>query len=58
MKEVFCFVLFNDQGVPCMTTEVDECDPRIDAEFWNRFLEGDCTMQYQGTIIEEDEDDR
>ena len=25
MKEVFCFVLFNDQGVPCMSTEVDEC---------------------------------
>ena len=55
MKEVFCFVLLNDQGVPCMSTEVDECDPRIDAEFWNRFLEGDCTMQYQGTIIEEED---
>lgn len=55
MKEVYCFVLFNANGIACMTTEVDECDPKIDAEFWNRFLEGDCTMQYTGTIIEEDE---
>lgn len=57
MKEVYCFALFNANGIACMTTEVDECDPKIDAEFWNRFLEGDCTMQYTGTIIEEDEDE-
>jgi len=55
MKEVYCFALFNSAGIACMTTEVDECDPTIDAEFWNRFLEGDCTMTYMGTIIEEDE---
>lgn len=53
MKEVYCFVLLGHGGIAVMSTEVDECDPRIDAEFWNRFLEGDCTMQYMGTIIEE-----
>ena len=58
MKEVFCFVLLGHGGNEIMSTEVDECDPRIDTEFWNRFLEGDCTMQYQGTIIEESDDDR
>ena len=48
MKEVYCFVLLGHGGNEIMSTEVDECDPRIDAEFWDRFLEGDCTMQYTG----------
>ena len=53
MKEVYCFVLLGHGGNEIMSTEVDECDPRIDAEFWDRFLEGDCTMQYTGTKTEE-----
>lgn len=48
MKTVYRFVLLGHDGTEVMSTEVDECDPSIDAEFWNRFLEGDCAMIFCG----------
>jgi hypothetical protein len=53
MKTVYRFVLLGHDGTEVMSTEVDECDPSIDAEFWNRFLEGDCVMLFCGEHKEE-----
>ena len=39
-----------------MGTEVDEPDPKIDMEFWERFLEGDCYMVYHGDFEEVNDD--
>lgn len=52
---VHCFSLLDTlEGDLIMSTEIDnEPDPRADQEFWNRFLEGDCVMEYTGTQKEE-----
>ena len=36
-----------------MSTSVDEPNPMIDKEFWDRFMEGDCYMEFIGTTEEE-----
>jgi hypothetical protein len=40
-------------GAVVMSTEVDEPNPQIDAEFWDRFLQGDCEMKFMGSYEEE-----
>ena len=59
--KVYRFSLFTlDVTRLVMSTEVDEPDPKADLEFWNRFLEGDCYMEYLGEFEDEDinSDDR
>jgi len=52
--KVYRFSLFTlDAARLVMSTEVDEPDPKADLEFWNRFLEGDCYMEYLGESYEE-----
>ena len=55
---MYRFVLLNEQGVEFMGTDVDEPNPQIDAEFWQRFMQGDCVMQFVGEYQEEEDDDR
>jgi hypothetical protein len=40
-------------GVRVMGTELDEPNPMIDEEFWDRFMQGDVTMLYLGCHAEE-----
>jgi hypothetical protein len=56
--KMYRFVLLNEQGVEFMGTDVDEPNPQIDAEFWQRFMQGDCVMQFVGEYQEEEDDDR
>jgi len=51
--KMYRFVLLNEQGVEFMGTDVDEPNPQIDAEFWQRFMQGDCVMQFIGAYQEE-----
>ena len=56
--KMYRFVLLNEQGVEFMGTDVDEPNPQIDAEFWQRFMQGDCVMQFVGEYQEDTDDDR
>jgi hypothetical protein len=54
--EVYSFSLYdiNENSSKCvMGTELDEPNPMVDAEFWNRFMQGDVVMHYEGKHIEE-----
>ncbi len=51
--KMYRFVLLNEQGVEFMGTDVDEPNPQIDADFWKRFMQGDCVMQFVGEYQEE-----
>ena len=52
------FNLYDAQdGSLVMGTEVDEIpEPKIDAEFWQRFLRGDCAMIFMGEKTEKIDD--
>jgi len=58
MKKVYRFILLDMEyldapnGVMVMSTEIDEPNPQIDAEFWQRFMQGDCVMQFVGEYQE------
>jgi hypothetical protein len=58
MITVHQFVLYeNETDGPIMGTQIDnECNPMVDKHFWNRFLEGNCTMQYIGSHEEEEDE--
>jgi len=56
MIDMYRFVLVDDEGIEFMGTDVDEPNPRIDAEFWDRFMEGDCFMVFSHTYKESEED--
>ena len=61
MKKIktYSFELRGEHDTLIMSTEIDnEPDPRSDQEFWERFLKGDCVMEYTGCeeILEEDND--
>ena len=56
--KMYRFVLLNEQSVEFMGTDVDEPNPQIDAEFWQRFMQGDCVMRFVGAYQEEEDDDR
>lgn len=46
---VYRFALYDiDDGKLFMSTELDEPDPSIDAEFWYSFMTGNYQMQYLG----------
>jgi hypothetical protein len=58
MNECYVFVLCDTfTGMEFMRTEVDEPKPQIDAEFWERFMQGDCLMEYRGKIYDEENED-
>jgi hypothetical protein len=46
----------NGSGEVFMTTDVDEPNPQIDAEFWARFMEGDCYMEFAYSFEEDDDE--
>ena len=47
--QVYRFKLYDDVNeMLVMGTELDEPNPMIDAEFWNRFMQGDVVMVYIG----------
>ena len=52
---VYRFALLDSENEEFMGTEVDEPNPQIDTEFWNRFMQGDCTLVYLGELIEEED---
>ena len=55
--KVYCFELRGEHDTLVMSTEIDnEPNPAADAEFWARFLQGDCVMEYTGFISEEVEE--
>ena len=56
MSKFYRFVLVNEDDYVFMGTTVDEPKPQIDAEFWARFMEGDCLMEYQGEIEEKEDE--
>jgi hypothetical protein len=57
MQKVYNFALFDDcSDQLVMSTQLDELNPMIDSEFWDRFLQGDCLMVYQGFSFEQIED--
>lgn len=53
--KVYRFTLIDEEGGEFMGTELDEPNPQIDAEFWDRFMQGNCTMQYRGEVEESDD---
>ena len=44
-KMMYRFILLKD-AEEIMGTDVDEPKPQIDAEFWDRFMQGDCEMRF------------
>jgi len=62
MMKVYRFVLVDMEyldapdGVVIMSTEVDEPNPQIDVEFWQRFMQGDCVMRFVGKYDEDMEE--
>jgi len=54
---VYRFALLDGENGEFMGTEVDDPNPQIDTEFWDRFMQGDCTMVYRGELIEEEEEE-
>jgi hypothetical protein len=57
--KTYQFNLYDAQdGSLVMGTEVDEIpEPKIDAEFWQRFLRGDCAMIFMGEKTEKIDDE-
>jgi len=51
--EVYTFRLYDEDGICVMGTELDEPNPMVDAEFWNKFMQGNVYMEYLGKQIEE-----
>lgn len=54
--KMYRFVLRDYATNIIMGTDVDEPNPQIDAEFWARFMEGDCNMTFEYEYIEEGEE--
>ena len=52
--KVYRFSLIDEDDYVIMGTEVDEPKPQIDAEFWARFMEGDCMMEFVGSFDEKE----
>lgn len=49
---VYRFALLDSEDNEFMGTEVDEPNPQIDSEFWDRFMEGNCSMVYRGEVFD------
>jgi len=54
--KMYRFILVDQVGQQFMGTDVDEPNPQIDAEFWKKFMEGDCAMVFVRSF-EETEDE-
>jgi hypothetical protein len=54
--KMYRYVLLDSEGNEIMGTDVDEPEPQIDSEFWNRFMQGDCVMMFQKEYYEEIDD--
>ena len=55
LNKVHVFSLVDHQygeDITVMTTSIDECDPRVDDEFWKMFLTGAYVMRYDGSYDE------
>jgi hypothetical protein len=54
--KMYRFVLVDQNNVSVMGTDVDEPMPQIDAEFWARFMEGDCAMVFVRSFEEKEDE--
>lgn len=54
--KMYRFVLVDQVGQQFMGTDVDEPNPQIDAEFWKKFMEGDCAMVFVKCFEEVDDE--
>lgn len=52
---MYRFILLKDHE-EIMGTDVDEPKPQIDAEFWDRFMQGDCDMRFVKSYEDNDDD--
>ena len=43
--KMFRYILIKDDK-EIMGTDVEDAAPQIDAEFWDRFMQGDCDMRF------------
>jgi hypothetical protein len=50
---MYRFLLLDNEGIEVMGTDVEEFNPQIDKEFWDRFMQGDCVMVYEYNYLEE-----
>jgi hypothetical protein len=50
---VYRFALYDENQDIVMSTELDECDPRADMEFWQEFITSGFFMVYMGAFQEE-----
>jgi len=54
--KMYRFVLLDQNDQQFMGTDVDEPNPQIDAEFWARFMQGDCAMVFVKCFEEVDDE--
>jgi hypothetical protein len=52
--KLYRFILIKDDK-EIMGTDVDKPTPQIDAEFWTRFMQGDCDMRFVNCYEENEE---
>ena len=55
MITFYNYALLDGDDEIFMSTLVDEPNPTIDAEFWDKFMEGGVRMEYLGEIDEEED---
>jgi hypothetical protein len=56
MMIFYNYVLLDGDDEIFMSTLVDEPNPMIDKEFWDKFMEGGIRMEYLGEINEEEDE--
>ena len=54
--KIYRFILVDQVGQPFMSTDVDEPNPQIDAEFWAKFMEGGCAMVFVRSFEEKEDE--
>jgi hypothetical protein len=57
MVTYYSYTLLDGDDEIFMSTLVNEPNPMIDKEFWDKFMEGGVRMEYLGEIGEEEEDE-
>ena len=57
MSTYYSYTLLDGDDEIFMSTLVNEPNPMIDKEFWDKFMEGGVRMEYLGEIGEEEEDE-
>lgn len=56
MVTYYSYTLLDGDDEIFMSTLVNEPNPIIDKEFWDRFMEGGVRMEYLGEIGEEEDE--